>query len=104
MEAVSLEQGNELFEALRAWREERSGLLKIEVRRTPLPGEDETPYLFVTTTQASKPGPEVKAEFRGVGPRLVLLHDAASTTDRPRVAAYYTKSNSGSRARLHGGH
>ena len=93
MEAVSLEQGNELFDALRAWREERSGLLKIEVRRTPLPGDDETPYLFVTTDTASKPGPEVKAEFRGIDPVLVLLHDAASTTDRPRVAAYYTKSN-----------
>ena len=93
MEVVSLEQGNELFEALRAWREERSGVLKVEVRRTPLPGEDLTPYLIVTSDQASKPGPEVKAEFRGVDPVVVLLHDAVSTTDRPRVAAYYTKSN-----------
>ena len=93
MEAVSLEQGNELFEALRNWREERSGVLKLEVRRTPLPGDDLTPYLIVTSDAASKPGPQVKAEFRGVDPVVVLLHDAVSTTDRPRVAAYYTKAN-----------
>ncbi len=93
MEAVSLEQGNELFDALRNWREERSGLLKVALSRTPLPGDDPAPYLIVTTDEASKPGPVVKAEFRGTDPVVVLLHDAESTTDRPRVAAYYTKSN-----------
>jgi hypothetical protein len=94
MDAANLAQGNELFETLRDWRErERSAQLRVHLSRVPLPEGDESRFAFVTNGSAAKPGTAITAEFYGVDPVLVLFSDPAETTDRPRVAAYYTAAH-----------
>jgi hypothetical protein len=91
MEAANLAEGNELFEILRAWRErETAAVLRVQVKRTALAEGDGTKFLFVANAADAKPGPEITAEFHGAEPVIAMLEDPRETTDRPRVAAYYT--------------
>ena len=92
MEAANLARGNELFETLREWRQRQAtSLLHVRVTRAPLTEGDESKFLFVASDPEAKPGTELIADFRGGDtPALVLLPDPGQTTDRPRVAAYYT--------------
>lgn len=94
LEAANLAQGNELFETLRGWRErEAQALLRVQVKRAALREGDESKFLFVTNALEAKPGTEVTAEFQGEDPVIALLDDPAESTDRPRVAAYYTAAH-----------
>jgi hypothetical protein len=100
MDAANLAQGNELFDTLRDWRErESSALLRVHVSRVPLPEGDESRFAFVTNGSASakasagKPDAPITEEFLGIDPVIVLFSDPAETTDRPRVAAYYTAAH-----------
>lgn len=91
MDAANLAQGNELFETLHAWRDrEAAAVLRVQVKRAALPDEDGTKFLFVANAPDAKPGAEITAEFHTSEPVIVMLEDPAQTTDRPRVAAYYT--------------
>ena len=123
-EAASLSAGNELFEALRDWRERQaSAVMRVKLRveaqsrpSEPIAGSPGTPQeaqaekarlTFVGNGAAigqDSGGKEKETEldgsrtvlaqeFRGVEPVLVMLKDAASTTDRPNVAAYYTAAH-----------
>jgi hypothetical protein len=105
MDAASLSNGNELFEIQRSWRE-REGLavLRVHLSQVTPPEGDESGYAFVANgafvsngTGASngtgRMGAAITEEFRGVEPVIVLLGDPAETTDRPRVAAYYTAAH-----------
>jgi hypothetical protein len=94
MEAANLAEGNELFETLRAWREREAGaVLRVQVKRIAPPEGDGTKVLFVANAPEAKPGAEITAEFLGAEPVIVMLEDPAETTDRPRVAAFYTASH-----------
>lgn len=100
MDAANLAQGNELFDTLRDWRErERSALLRVHVSKVPLPEGDGSRFAFVTNGSATangsagKAGAAITEEFPGVDPVIVLISDPAETTDRPRVAAYYTAAH-----------
>ena len=106
MDAADLSQGNELFEALRGWRERQSSsLLRVHLSRATFseaqPEADEVRFIFagngspVLPDASSNAAPDsaVIQEFRGVEPVIVLLDDPAETTDRPRVAAYYTAAH-----------
>jgi hypothetical protein len=122
IDAANLAEGNQLFEALRDWRErESSSLLRVHLSRVPLPADDATKFLFVTNatpessseprhesasdskdspTKSSLPSPaqsgeSLTANFRGVDPVFVLLTEPASSTDRPQVDAYYTAAHTG---------
>ena len=91
MDAANLSQGNELFEMLRGWRErEASARLRVHLSRAAPAEGDESKYIFVTDGSEATTGPEITSEFQGVDPVIVLLGDPAESTDRPRVAAYYT--------------
>jgi hypothetical protein len=94
MDAANLGRGDELFETLRGWRErEASALLRVQVARVAGPEADQSTYTFVANGSKAEAGPEITAEFRGVDPVIVLLDDPASSTDRPRVAAYFTAAH-----------
>jgi hypothetical protein len=98
MDAANLSQGNDLFETLRGWRERQSSsLLRLHLSRVAPPEGDESKFTFVGngTPDASgaTTGTAITQEFRGVEPVIVLLTDPAETTDRPRVAAYYTAAH-----------
>jgi hypothetical protein len=94
MNAANLDQGNELFEVLRGWRErEASAVLRVHVSTGPLAEGDEAKLSFVSNGSGGKTGAAIDEEFRGVEPVLVLLVDPAETTDRPRLAAYYTAAH-----------
>jgi hypothetical protein len=96
MDAVNLAAGNELFEALRNWRERQaSSLLRVHLSRAALPEGDASKFSFVTNGSATATGTAITEEFPGTDPVVVLLNDPASTTDRPRVAAYYTAAHTG---------
>ena len=91
MEAANLAEGNELFEILKAWRDrEDAAVLRVQVKRTALAEGDDTKFLFVASAADARPGPEITAEFHGAEPVIAMLEDPGETTDRPRVAAYYT--------------
>ena len=114
MEAASLSRGNELFETLRDWRERQStAVLRVKLQ-TEAADVNESGVIFVgngspapgaTGSGGGKDGGEAQhgtrdgrgtalaQEFRGIEPVLVMLRDAASTTDRPSVAAYYTAAH-----------
>jgi hypothetical protein len=95
MDAANLSQGNELFETLRAWRERQSSsLLRIQLSRVPPSEGDNVEFTFVGNGTGVTSGYSITQEFLGVEPALVLLDDPAETTDRPRVAAYYTAAHS----------
>jgi hypothetical protein len=94
MDAVNLGHGNELFEILRGWRErEASALLRVHISRVPGPEGDQSQFTFVANSPEATAGAAITAEFRGVDPVIVLLDDPAASTDRPRVAAYFTAAH-----------
>jgi hypothetical protein len=118
MEAASLSQGNEVFETLRDWRERQSAArLRIHLARAVAAEADPSQFTLLgngsgdvqavssaatssaaasanlPANTATKHEAVLTQEFRGVEPVLVLLADAASTTDRPGVAAYYTAAH-----------
>ena len=94
MDAANLSQGNELFEALRGWRERQSSsLLRVHLSRVPPAEGDEEAFTFVGNGTGAVSGYSLTQEFRGVDPVIVLLDRPAETTDRPRVAAYYTAAH-----------
>lgn len=95
MEAANLAQGNELFEILRGWQErEASAVLRVHLARVPPAEGDEEKISFVINSFEAKRGAEITGEYRGGDtPVIVLLGDAAETTDRPRVEAFYTASH-----------
>jgi hypothetical protein len=94
MDAANLSQGNELFETLRAWRERQSSsLLRVQLSRVPPAEGDNEAFTFVGNGTGAASGYSLTQEFRGVEPVLVLLDNPAETTDRPRVAAYYTAAH-----------
>ena len=111
MGAASLSAGNEVFEALRDWRERQaSALLRVKLRmemgpQAAQPGESRPTFIGNGAAVGQDSGgkeneaaPEgsrtvLAQEFRGVEPVLAMLKDAASTTDRPNVAAYYTAAH-----------
>ena len=98
MDAANLDQGNELFETLRAWRDrEASAVLRVQLSQSPGPEGDESKFNFVTNASESAPNTTSTASntqvFRGVDPVIVLLTDPAETTTRPNVDAYYTAAH-----------
>ncbi len=94
IDAANLAQGNELFEALRNWRErERTSVLHIQLSRLAPPEGDEPSSAFITNGSESKSADQLTTEFRDVDPVIVLLNDPAQTTDRPRVLAYYSAAH-----------
>ena len=96
LDAADLSQGDELFEALRGWRERQSSsLLGVHLSRVPPSEGDNEAYTFVGNGNGNgaASGYSIIQEFRGVEPVIVLLDDPAETTDRPRVAAYYTAAH-----------
>jgi hypothetical protein len=98
MDAANLASGNELFEALRNWRERQSSsVLHVELARAAAADGDDSKFIFVTNAGSAPNGtPAVTAEFRATEPVFLLLGDPASTTDRPRVEAYYTAAHTNS--------
>jgi hypothetical protein len=98
MDAANLSQGDELFETLRAWRErESSSLLRIQLSRAAVseaqPEGENAAFTFIGNGTGDASGSVITQEFRDVEPVLVLLDHPAETTDRPRVAAYYTAAH-----------
>ena len=94
MDAANLSQGNELFETLRGWRERQSSsLLRVQLSRVPPAEGDEEAFTFLGNGTGAVSGYSLTQEFRGVEPVIVLLDNPAETTDRPRVAAYYTAAH-----------
>jgi hypothetical protein len=101
MEAASLSQGDELFDTLRDWHQRQSAsvlhlhLERLQPPESPSESNDipatkpSTSYAFVANGSGATAGPVLDQEFRGEDPVLVLLEEAAQTTDRPRVEAYY---------------
>jgi hypothetical protein len=92
MDAANLAQGNELFETLHEWRAREAGAsMRVHVSRVALPEGDESKYVFVANGVETKSGADISVEFAGgTDPVIVMLSDPSETTDRPRVAAYYT--------------
>ena len=68
-------------------------LLRVQLSRVPPAEGDEEAFTFSATAQAPSPATPITQEFRGVEPVIVLLDNPAETTDRPRVAAYYTAAH-----------
>ena len=109
MEAASLSTGNELFETLRDWRERQGQAVlrvKLLVPKLEVAGSENSRTMFIgngtpvgqdsgKTAEADGSTTVLTQEFRGFEPVLVMLKDAASTTDRPMVAAYYTAAHTG---------
>ena len=94
MEAASLAAGNELFDILREWRErESSSTLRVHIERAPLPQGAESNFAFFANTDEPTSGAEITADFHTPEPAIVLLDAAASITDRPHVAAYYSAAH-----------
>jgi hypothetical protein len=94
MDAANLSQGNDLFETLRGWRERQSSsLLRVQLSRVPPAEGDNEAFTFVGNGTGAASGYSLTQEFRGVEPVIVLLDNPAETTDRPRVAAYYTAAH-----------
>jgi len=90
MDAANLTQGNELFETLRTWHDrESSAEMRVHIVRAP--AAEESKFTIVASGSESVAGPDIIANFPGAAdPVIVLLADPAQTTDRLRVAAYYT--------------
>ncbi len=94
MNAANLEQGNELFDALRDWRErESSAVLRVRLATVAPADRDDAKFAFVANGSEGKAGAVITEEFIGVDPVIVLLNDPSESTDRPRVAAYYTAAH-----------
>jgi len=94
MDAANLSQGNELFETLREWRErEASAVLHLHISRASQPEGDNSKFIFVANGSQGRTGAEITDDFPGVAPVIVLLDDAAETTDRPKVTAHYTAAH-----------
>ena len=109
MEAASLSAGNELFETLRDWRERQAASVlrvKLLVPQSQTGGGEDSRRMFLgngtpvdqRSGNSAEDAPDgsttvLRQEFRGIEPVLVMLKDAASTTDRPDVAAYYTAAH-----------
>lgn len=118
--AANLADGNELFEALRDWRErESSASLRVHLSRALVPETASDRFYFVTNATESKAesvipafndknspaapstplppqaGESLTATFRGADPVVVLLNDPSSVTDRPQVDAYFTAPHTG---------
>jgi hypothetical protein len=102
IDAANLSQDNELFELMRDWREREAGaVLRVELSLVDPPGGDPaaepSPLFVVNGTGGARSGDgrgaSVIQELSPTEPVIVLLSDPASTTDRPRVAAYYTAAH-----------
>jgi hypothetical protein len=96
--AANLSQGTELFELMRDWRDREAGaVLRVELSQAEPPEGDlpaGPPSLFVANGAAVvTQGEVITQELSPAEPVIVLLNDPASTTDRPRVAAYYTAAH-----------
>ncbi len=94
MDSADLSQGNELFETLRGWRQRQSAsLLRVHLSCVPPAEGGKEAYTFVGNGTGPASGYSLTQEFSGVDPVVVILDDPGETTDRPRVAAYYTAAH-----------